>query len=393
MPRPWQRSTPREVGALLADDTILRNLMARYPGRYRLLAQNRGSEVYAAAVTQGSSDLLDIVDVALREFKVSGNWAASYAKYIGGPVLEPPVSPARTVVPGGSDIARGATQRMSASEEPLPLARLGTALRRIQDRGYLVVAVREDMPGFGYRDPTTGEYSGLEIDLARAIAMRIFGTANIEYLPAATRQRIPALRSALRLLNPLVKDISTLSATLASSWWHLGIAGRLPEFLCPKECVGQHDYVGLDYYWGIPTLRLNRIQALIDSALGRYDRAPVWPTGLYGYLKYLAGLFPGLSLLILENGSVDVADGIERPDFLRRHIEEAQRAVRDGVNLLGYICWSITSNREWGLAFNKSSDFGLYHIDLDKDPELRRVSDPIRDGIPGDYWPAGYSGG
>jgi beta-glucosidase/6-phospho-beta-glucosidase/beta-galactosidase len=42
----------------------------------------------------------------------------------------------------------------------------------------------------------------------------------------------------------------------------------------------------------------------------------------------------------------------------------------------GYICWSLTSNREWGLPFGPASDFGLFHIDLDHDPQLKRVSTP-----------------
>jgi beta-glucosidase/6-phospho-beta-glucosidase/beta-galactosidase len=47
--------------------------------------------------------------------------------------------------------------------------------------------------------------------------------------------------------------------------------------------------------------------------------------------------------------------------------------VRAGVPLLAYICWSITSNREWGLPFDAGSDFGPYHIGLDTDPHLRRT--------------------
>ena len=53
-----------------------------------------------------------------------------------------------------------------------------------------------------------------------------------------------------------------------------------------------------------------------------------------------------------------------------------QRAARDGVKVIGYVCWSITSNREWGLPFGKGSDFGLYHIELDTDPALKRVPTP-----------------
>jgi beta-glucosidase/6-phospho-beta-glucosidase/beta-galactosidase len=48
------------------------------------------------------------------------------------------------------------------------------------------------------------------------------------------------------------------------------------------------------------------------------------------------------------------------------------RAHQDGVPIKAYVCWSITSNREWGLRFGADSDFGLFHIDLDTDPSLKR---------------------
>jgi beta-glucosidase/6-phospho-beta-glucosidase/beta-galactosidase len=90
-------------------------------------------------------------------------------------------------------------------------------------------------------------------------------------------------------------------------------------------------------------------------------------------LKYHAAMFPNIPILIVENGSVDVADGVDRVDYIRRHIREIQRARRDGANVAGYVCWSITSNREWGLPFGPGSNFGLYHVELDTDPELKRA--------------------
>jgi len=192
---------------------------------------------------------------------------------------------------------------------------------------------------------------------------------------ALAKERNPLKRLFQQLFEPIVKQYSILSTVLASNWWHLGMAGKLPEFLCPSRCVGQQDLIGLDYYWGISALRLNRIQALIEAGLGRFDRAPVWPGALYDHLKYQASLFPGLPLFVVENGSVDVADNVDRVTYLRQHIAQVQRAVRDGVNVIGYTCWSITSNREWGHPL-ANSDFGLYHIDLDTDPELKRVPTP-----------------
>ena len=187
------------------------------------------------------------------------------------------------------------------------------------------------------------------------------------------------LRSLLRILNPLRKQYRILSTVLASNWWHMGMAGDLPKFLCPGECVGKQDYVGMDYYWGIRSLRLDRIQRLIDAGLGRFDRAPVAPAVLGRLLRYLGHMFPDLPLLILENGSVAVADDVKRPNYLRRHVRQVQRVVADGVNVIGYVCWSITSNREWGHPYSPGSDFGLYRVDLDDDPGLKRCPTPAVD--------------
>ena len=367
-----------KIDALLADDTILRGLMAEHPGQYKQIGGALTQEPYAAAVSLGNGQLLAVIDRVVQSFKESGAWAESYARHLGQPVPESPA--------GFAQIPAFLPQRGTASDQansgqesngPLPLAEKGTALRRIQDRGHLLVAVKGDMPGFGYRDPDTGQFSGLEIDLARAIAERIFGDPKaVRFRQATTQQRIPLLRSLLRLLDPIRKQYSILSTMLASNWWHLGMAGQLPEFLCPSECVGQQDYVGMDYYWGIRALRLDRIQRLIDAGLGHFDRAPVWPGALGGLLRYLASLFPDLPLLILENGSVDIADGVERATYIRRHVREVQRVVDDGVKVTGYICWSITSNREWGFKFGSGNDFGLHHIDLNDDPDLRRVPTP-----------------
>ena len=210
--------------------------------------------------------------------------------------------------------------------------------------------------------------------MARAVAQYIFNDpTKVVFKATQTQERIPLLRSIVQFINPFLKPFSILSTALTSNWWHLGMAGKLPEFLCPRECVDQQDFVGLDYYWGINSLKLNRIQQLMDAAFGRFNNAPVWSGVLYEMLKFHSQLFPDKEILIIENGSVEIADGVDRATYIRQHLYEVQRAYQDGVKVTGYICWSITSNREWGLKFNQHSDFGLYHIDLDTDPQLKRI--------------------
>ena len=196
-------------------------------------------------------------------------------------------------------------------------------------------------------------------------------------VPAVLMPDPTSLKSRLhRLIEPIKKSFTVLSTLLASNWWHLGMAGKLPVFLCPKECVGQQDFVGFDFYWGVGNLDLNRINALIESGSGHFDHAPVHAEALYNHLKRLTRLFPKLPIMIIENGSVAVADGIDRATYLNQHTTQVKRALKDGIDVAGYICWSITSNREWGLPFGPGNDFGLYHIDLDTDPELKRTPTP-----------------
>ncbi len=234
--------------------------------------------------------------------------------------------------------------------------------------------MKDNVPGFGYRDPQTGTFSGLEIDLAGEIARTIFGDSRkVQFRPVSTQQRIPSLQSPLQILDPLLRGFSILSTIFNSNWWHLGMAGKLPEFLCPAGCIDQQDFVGFDYYWGVSTFRLNKLGQLMNAVRGDSENSPVWPEGFYALLKEHAKLFPNKEIMIIENGCVPMVDGMPRGEYLRRHIQQVQRARQQGVNISAYICWSITTNREWGLKLSPKNDFGLYRIDLDNDPKLTRV--------------------
>ena len=61
----------------------------------------------------------------------------------------------------------------------------------IADRGVLRVGVKSDVPGFGMLDVQTGEFEGMEIDLAYKIAETL-GISDVEFIPvtAATRGQL-----------------------------------------------------------------------------------------------------------------------------------------------------------------------------------------------------------
>jgi beta-glucosidase/6-phospho-beta-glucosidase/beta-galactosidase/ABC-type amino acid transport substrate-binding protein len=248
------------------------------------------------------------------------------------------------------------------------------SVERIRKHGKLRVGIHPGVQGLCMPDGKGG-YEGLEPDLARRIAREIFGGDGnrVQFVPLTGRARIDATRSGLRLFDGLRKTFGMFTTLIGTNWWNLGMAGELPEFLCPRECVGTLDYVGLDYYWGVPSIWPAQLKRLSAAAECRYGSAPVWPGVLRTILRNAQKRFPDKPIVVIENGCVTSADGFPRAKYLEAHISEVLQARESGVPIVAYLCWSITSNREWGLPFDDNSDFGLYHIDLDRDPELKRL--------------------
>ena len=63
-------------------------------------------------------------------------------------------------------------------------------VQAIIDRGVLRVGVKNAVVGFGYEDPLTGEYTGLEIELAKALAEKLGVEVEFTAVTAATRTEL-----------------------------------------------------------------------------------------------------------------------------------------------------------------------------------------------------------
>jgi len=79
-----------------------------------------------------------------------------------------------------------------SAEEP-PASEEGTvdpAIQAIKDAGVLRVGVKNDVPGFGLLNPETGEYEGLEIDMAHKLAGLILDDeAKVEFTAVTAETR------------------------------------------------------------------------------------------------------------------------------------------------------------------------------------------------------------
>jgi beta-glucosidase len=94
------------------------------------------------------------------------------------------------------------------------------------------------------------------------------------------------------------------------------------------------------------------------------------PDGLYELLVRVGRDYPRVPLMVTENGAAFAdevtADGRvndhQRLAYLDAHVRAAHRAVSEGVDLRGYLAWSLLDNFEWAEGY--AMRFGLVHVDF-----------------------------
>lgn len=106
-----------------------------------------------------------------------------------------------------------------------------------------------------------------------------------------------------------------------------------------------------------------------DSA--KSINGPVRPEYLYKLLMRIKTEYGNPATMITENGAgfkgEDVKEGNTvndplRADYIKRHVEAAMKAKKEGANLKGYFVWSGWDNFEWVFGYTKR--FGLIHVDF-----------------------------
>ena len=89
----------------------------------------------------------------------------------------------------GSSSSSGGPSTTAAVETNVAVAGSST-FDKMKSRGKVIIGVKEDQPGLGYKDATTGKYSGFDIEIAKLIAAKLgFGEDKVGFQTIASAGR------------------------------------------------------------------------------------------------------------------------------------------------------------------------------------------------------------
>jgi beta-glucosidase len=110
------------------------------------------------------------------------------------------------------------------------------------------------------------------------------------------------------------------------------------------------------------------------------------PRGLTTLLTELSERFPGLDLIVSENGSAwddevtldpnapggKIVHDPKRVAYLDAHVRAVVDALQSGAKVKGYFAWSLLDNFEWALGYSKR--FGIIRVDYDTQERIWKDS-------------------
>lgn len=180
----------------------------------------------------------------------------------------------------------------------------------------------------------------------------------------------------------------------------VGIPDRLPKFSDEEKRIvrGSADYFGLNNYESelvenhvYPAGNASTQEYRMDGNYKTsYDKSweiagaynfRVVPWGMRRLLAYIKKNYGNPVVYITENGCMVPGEyemslsqrlnDVFRISFYRRYVNEVLKAiVKDGVNVKGFMAWTLMDNFEWQEGYHAT--FGLHYVNF-SDPKLTRV--------------------
>ncbi|MDN5835162.1 MAG: family 1 glycosylhydrolase [bacterium] len=125
-----------------------------------------------------------------------------------------------------------------------------------------------------------------------------------------------------------------------------------------KKVIKSCDYIGLNYYFSnrVYGYRVHNQQDNLSDLAWSMD-----PSDIQFVLEQLSSKYK-LPILITENGLAD-SDDSRRKWWISETISAMQSARNNGVDLIGYLHWSLLDNFEWNKGYWPK--FGLASVNKD----------------------------
>ena len=129
------------------------------------------------------------------------------------------------------------------------------------------------------------------------------------------------------------------------------------------------DYVGINFYSRHVVSAKGELREIKDSEYTEMGWEICAPA-LRRLLLKINAEYNLPPIYIAENGAafkdeISTDGKVHDPrriDFLKNHFIQVRIAMLEGVDVRGYMVWSLMDNFEWGLGFSKR--FGLIHVDF-----------------------------
>ncbi|XVS66184.1 glutamate ABC transporter substrate-binding protein [Actinosynnema sp. CA-299493] len=226
---------------------------------------------------------------------------------------------------------------------------------KIKARGRVIVGVKEDQPGLGYKDPTSGKFTGFDIEIAKLVAAKLgYGDDKIDYkaIPSAGREQA--------LINGDVDYYVGTYTINAKRKEQVAFAG--PYFTAGQDLLVKKDD---DTITGKETLKGKKV----CSVTGSTPIQKVKSEGLTEPENIVELQTYSLCVEQLEQGAVDAV-------------------TTDDAILKGYASQSPTTLKVVGKTFSNEP----YGIGLPKEDKALRdkVNDILEEAINGGAWQAAY---
>lgn len=144
-----------------------------------------------------------------------------------------------------------------------------------------------------------------------------------------------------------------------TGWISLPAGGRdvyLPEL--ENSC----DWWGVNFYTNLRVDSRNP-RGSRDALEGERVSQMGWtwqPEGLYRALQRYSAL--NKPMYVTENG-IGTLDDLERVRFIADHLRMVSLAIKDGMDIRGYLYWSLIDNFEWACGFRPR--FGLVEVNYE----------------------------